>query len=408
MWMTDKVPVQLQMGDALASLSQAFRKSKNVNGFFVAFFDTLRREWTSIDYLRLDKYLSLIRRMIHEWFMHLERSKWSEQAIDDFVDAMQEKVLMPVQPDGLRMHIAFVYLAELRRVGGALLDGKVIHELLSPFMCVLLASPSEAMFKATVDDVFIALCDRFAPLKDSTELDALERFQNLDLARIGEALFAMAADTTELSASHRKQIYNLARRYKQAAGVSSFDTEGEPAKRAKMTSEAAVASNKPELVSASSSSSVPKKSELVPVPQKSAAPAVKTTSLGEQNTKGGKKEKLGKNVSNTSQQALQQPAPVKPSLVARPAAAQDLPALASPEPHESKSKRRESGVSETSQKSVRFSHADVVGISKITRQMKQKPKVASADMGKPSKGALKKTSVVSKPKPGFKTKSSLK
>jgi hypothetical protein len=155
MWMTDKVPVQQHMSDALSTLSTSFRREANVTAYFVAFFATLRREWTLIDYLRLDKYLSLVRRMVHEWILHVATQSWSGEAIDAFAVALRDHVLLPVQPDGLRMHVCFVFLTELRRVGGALLAGSVLHELLSPFFCVLISPPSEPMFKATVDDVFV-------------------------------------------------------------------------------------------------------------------------------------------------------------------------------------------------------------------------------------------------------------
>ena len=61
-WMTDKVFLQQEMATTLSSLSSSFKSFENINAFYCNFFVILRREWTQIDYHRLDKFLSLIRK----------------------------------------------------------------------------------------------------------------------------------------------------------------------------------------------------------------------------------------------------------------------------------------------------------------------------------------------------------
>jgi len=346
MWMTDKVPVQMQMCDSLASLSRAFHRESNIFAYFVAFFAILRREWVSIDYLRLDKYLSLIRRMVHEWMLHLERVQWAAPALERFADCMQKDVVMPTQPDGLRMHVAFVYLAELHRVGGALLDGDVINEMLAPFYCVLAAPPSEVMFKSAVDDVFVALRDKLAPLKAAEHDDVarLERFQNLNVIKVGQALYEIAASTADMTAAHRKQVYALAKRFGHSAAAA------QPAEPASLGAVARVVGD--------GSGMVTKKHVVA-----------------------------GKAATRTPKSDPERKRPRLPSQddddALFPAGEDDGGAPVAKDP------RRDSGASTATTKSVRFTHMDIVGIPKINRQMKRTPGKPAATMGKPVKSLLK-------------------
>lgn len=63
MWASDKVPVQQQLGEELASLvfSVFKRKFEAVNLWFQACFSIMNKEWERIDYWRVNKFSSLMR-----------------------------------------------------------------------------------------------------------------------------------------------------------------------------------------------------------------------------------------------------------------------------------------------------------------------------------------------------------
>lgn len=48
--------------------------------YWSLFIATMRREWFSIDKLRLDKFLMLIRKFVHAMFLHLRQHKWCVHA----------------------------------------------------------------------------------------------------------------------------------------------------------------------------------------------------------------------------------------------------------------------------------------------------------------------------------------
>lgn len=80
----------------------------------------MTREWHSIDRLRLDKYLTLIRSFINETFARLGRDSWSDiQLVEDTSEILAKGPFSPSDrkvPDGLRFHMLDVYLDELDKV----------------------------------------------------------------------------------------------------------------------------------------------------------------------------------------------------------------------------------------------------------------------------------------------------
>lgn len=212
-WMTDKVPIQQEMGNILSStLSSHLSLNENIQRFFCNFFAVLRREWILIDYLRLNKFLSLIRQMINSWLRKLDLTKAEvSKEILSFVEYMRSEVLFPTQPDGLRMQIAFVYLPELCKITSGNISEPILRELLSPFLCVLLDPPTDSMFNSTVKDVFQSLeSNQFGD--DANPLS----FKHLDKSKVGQCIFEMAAEDETLTSGARKQLYTLAKRFQRS------------------------------------------------------------------------------------------------------------------------------------------------------------------------------------------------
>ena len=44
--------------------------------YFKVFAKTMQREWFGIDKLRLDKFMMLVRKFLHQVFVHLQEGGW--------------------------------------------------------------------------------------------------------------------------------------------------------------------------------------------------------------------------------------------------------------------------------------------------------------------------------------------
>ncbi|KAM7273822.1 hypothetical protein ACFE04_028486 [Oxalis oulophora] len=116
-WHSDKAPVQAALIDLLASQLLAFNLPM-ASHFFSAFLLTMRREWTGIDRLRLDKFYLLIRRFLHYMFKLLERNEWDLEISRMFIGILIDGTINANDDDfrgnGVNYHVANVFLEELR------------------------------------------------------------------------------------------------------------------------------------------------------------------------------------------------------------------------------------------------------------------------------------------------------
>ena len=123
--------------NTLASIL-SYTPTSNIIPFITAFWTTMTREWHSIDRLRLDKYLTLIRCFIKENFARTARDSWADnQLTKDCMEVLATGPLDPENrkvPDGLRFHILDVYLDELEKVDED--EDAPLDILLSPVVAV--------------------------------------------------------------------------------------------------------------------------------------------------------------------------------------------------------------------------------------------------------------------------------
>lgn len=116
----------------------SYTPTSNLVPFIAAFWQTMIREWHSIDRLRLDKYLTLIRSFINETFARLARDSWSDtDLIKEHSEILATGPLDPLDrkvPDGLRFHILDVFVDELQKVDRD--EEAPLDMLLSPVVTV--------------------------------------------------------------------------------------------------------------------------------------------------------------------------------------------------------------------------------------------------------------------------------
>ncbi|KAK6344512.1 hypothetical protein TWF696_008146 [Orbilia brochopaga] len=115
MWLSDRPRTQQRLADELASLVDVV-KPQNVFTFLETFWMTMTREWTSIDSLRMDKFMLLVRRYVAASLRYLRSNGWSDEDLWRNNEILETLPLHPTNakmPDGLRYHLIDIYLDEL-------------------------------------------------------------------------------------------------------------------------------------------------------------------------------------------------------------------------------------------------------------------------------------------------------
>jgi ribosomal RNA-processing protein 1 len=125
LWMCDRPKPQASLCADLASLLPLLPASTQIP-FLRAFWQTMAREWTNIDVLRMEKFLLLVRRYVGAMFTLMEEAGWEEGVVGSLLGVLEE-VPLEVEdmrlPNGLRYHVIDVYVDELERVGAIKEEG---------------------------------------------------------------------------------------------------------------------------------------------------------------------------------------------------------------------------------------------------------------------------------------------
>ncbi|KAJ4963974.1 hypothetical protein NE237_023913 [Protea cynaroides] len=92
-WHADKQPVQLELINRLASFLVSLDLVVSMH-YYEVFLTTMRREWPGIDFLRLDKFYLLFRRIMHNFFLLLKKNSWDLELLNRLMGVTEEKTLM--------------------------------------------------------------------------------------------------------------------------------------------------------------------------------------------------------------------------------------------------------------------------------------------------------------------------
>ncbi|KAA0047556.1 ribosomal RNA processing protein 1-like protein [Cucumis melo var. makuwa] len=159
-WHADKVPVQSELINRLASLLLHLDLSLAVQ-YFSVFLLTMRREWAGIDALRLDKFYLLIRRFLHQFFALLKKHSWDLELCRCLVQVLEERVFFTddkFHGNGVNYQIASVFLEELRPF--LPLQKEVVDVLFKPFLLSMAKLPDKVLFgkiKSNLFDVILKM-----------------------------------------------------------------------------------------------------------------------------------------------------------------------------------------------------------------------------------------------------------
>ncbi|MCJ1400718.1 hypothetical protein MMC11_003926 [Xylographa trunciseda] len=120
MWHSDRPIPQQRLALALSHLLLPLPTTLFMP-FLTAFWTTISREWTSIDALRMDKFMRLVRGYVNAAFTYLSNHEWDSDLLDAYLFLVEAIPLSPGNlkvGDGLRYHVLDVWVEELSRVDG--------------------------------------------------------------------------------------------------------------------------------------------------------------------------------------------------------------------------------------------------------------------------------------------------
>lgn len=95
----------------------------------------MAREWASIDGLRMDKFLRLVRCYINAAFVYLARQAWEATLVQEYLRLVEELPMSAGSlkvPDGLRYHVLDVWVDELDGVDEGREGVCPVEEVLGP------------------------------------------------------------------------------------------------------------------------------------------------------------------------------------------------------------------------------------------------------------------------------------
>ncbi|ETV79308.1 hypothetical protein H257_07357 [Aphanomyces astaci] len=261
MWMSDKPKIQNELAENLSQLMHAFPDSSLKMRFLHSFFKTIHREWHGIDGLRLDKFYSLIRKILYQSFQFLQ-SEWDQAQV--FSTHMSSEILSKL-PNGLRLHLCDVYVQELFKSIGATVPSENLVMLLEPFFTLISTETDRIVTKRVNDMVFQVLLTEFQFQDTLKEVDAVATTDSEDneddndpaaqakvfgaakLAEVQHRIFDLAA-AAETQDRNRNILYSI---YSALYAATKVDSAKKDRKR--------LASTEADGEGASSSSSKKKK-----------------------------------------------------------------------------------------------------------------------------------------------------
>ncbi|XP_026404108.1 ribosomal RNA processing protein 1 homolog B-like isoform X3 [Papaver somniferum] len=147
-WHSDKQQVQLELINNLSSLLVTFDDLNLSVQYFEVFLVTMRREWSGIDYLRLDKFYLLIRKFLYQFFNLLKKNGWDIEVMERLMGVLEVKTLFSADgypAHGVNYHICEIFFEELKAFIPLSLDVFKFDVLVKPFLLVLKKSTDKIL-----------------------------------------------------------------------------------------------------------------------------------------------------------------------------------------------------------------------------------------------------------------------
>ena len=217
-WYSDKSVAQLELANALAKFIHKFKSSKFSFLFFRMFLRTILREWHFIDQYRINKFYNLIRFILRESFIYIKSSTlWNENEFRELLEILEEEILNKT-PNGVRFHVAEIFLPELLVASEGIISDSVLNVSLHPFYRILKKCEDNVFVDRVIEKIFLNFATKYSVESESLSLDSSDnssyKFINVSLEPLRENLFEAAAEESTRQ-SNRQKIYEIHNEYKK-------------------------------------------------------------------------------------------------------------------------------------------------------------------------------------------------
>jgi len=192
--------------------------------FVRTFFRTIRRDWSSMDKYRIDKFYTLIRIMMHEIYEYMSVRSWNYGIVLLLNDAIFAEILKE-PPNGLRYHLIDICLEELAKVNAkskVQLTEITFIDVLQPFFGLSQTgrhddTVQERVMEKVIDNFLQNYCvvSDNALQEDSDEYKEKGVsliFKDVRVKAIGEFLFTLGSDPDTVD-KYRKSFYDMHKKY---------------------------------------------------------------------------------------------------------------------------------------------------------------------------------------------------
>ncbi|KAG6586118.1 Ribosomal RNA processing protein 1-like B, partial [Cucurbita argyrosperma subsp. argyrosperma] len=220
-WHADKLPVQTELINRLASLLLNLELPLAFQ-YFSIFLLTMRREWAGIDALRLDKFYLLIRRFMHQFFALLKKNSWDLELCRRLVQVLEERVFFTddkFHGNGVNYQIASVFLEELRPF--LPLGKDVIDILFKPFILSMAKLSDKVMLgkiKSNLFDVLLKMGKQLIERRKCGEInsdDDIVVYGTIPLTNLFSSTFYELGSSPDCCQSNRKVLFAMHEEYQK-------------------------------------------------------------------------------------------------------------------------------------------------------------------------------------------------
>lgn len=213
-WFSDSLFLQADIADRLSILLLRMHP-KLALPYFTCFFEFMRREWSRIDKLRLDKYMMLVRKLVQSMFELLSRENWSYPIVCRYFKPLVESILINFRSCencsayGFSYHLCDIFLPEMTRkchkFNLQLPRGILVYSL-QPFLQILLFLPSRRhpFINRCKEGIFDTLID-IALTMSSLDIEAI-KFRSM---RKMFSIFCIIVADSDISQCARRTLYSF-------------------------------------------------------------------------------------------------------------------------------------------------------------------------------------------------------
>ncbi|KAK8971480.1 hypothetical protein KSP40_PGU010627 [Platanthera guangdongensis] len=213
-WHSDKAPAQLELINRLAFILSSLPPPLAGN-YLEAFLITIRREWSGIDFFRLNKFYLLIRKFLRHVFILIKNNSWNLDLTDRIIGILLKGSLLSVDKfsaAGVNYHISEIFLDEISDF--LPLAKETLDLMLSPFISVMQMTTDKILVKKMKVNIFDRLAANGSDLLKGADAGSdVEKFGKIALAMGFSKKFFDSAAADETQQTNRRVLFGLHRRY---------------------------------------------------------------------------------------------------------------------------------------------------------------------------------------------------